>query len=143
MAAMATPRPFQAVAPVVVALALAAPVLGLCSSSGGGPGRFPPPPATPKQDLGADQPPVIWIGGTLTAVRPDHLDVREPAGSLVHLGRLAGTATSFFRLAGRAWSRLEGTAGVRQGQPVCVETLVDGKSFFALRVFLGAGCGPA
>jgi hypothetical protein len=140
---MATPRPFQAVAPVMVVLALTMPALGLCSSSGGGPGRFPPPPPTPKQNLGANQPPVIWIGGTLMAVRPDHLDVREPAGSLVHLGRLAGTATSFFGIAGRAWSRLDGTAGVRRGQPVCVETLMDGAHLFALRVFLGAGCGPA
>jgi hypothetical protein len=128
---------------LVAVAGLAAVALAACPHSGAGPGRFPPPPPTPKQNLGANQPPVIWIGGTLTAVRPDHLDVREPAGSLVHLGRLAGTATSFFRIAGRAWSRLDGAAGVRPGRPVCVETLVDGESFFALRVFLGAGCGPA
>jgi hypothetical protein len=131
-------HPVHLVVPAVVAVL----ALGACPSSGGGPGRFPPPPPTPKQNLGANQPPVIWIGGTLTAVRPDHLDVREPAGSLVHLGRLAGTATSFFRVAGRGWRRLGGT-GVRSGQPVCVETLMDGSNLFALRVFLGAGCGPA
>lgn len=108
-----------------------------------GPGRFPPPPPTPTQRLGPNQPPVIWLGGTLTEVTPDHLEVLEGAGSVIRLRRLAGTATSFFRVSGRSWRRLAPQAQVPAGQEACVETLMDGRTFLALRVFLGAGCGPA
>ncbi len=110
---------------------------------GTGPGRVPPPPPTPRQDLGPDQPPVIWVGGTLTDVADTRLELRQPAGSLVSLRRLAGQATSFFRLSGEEWQRLATEAQVPAGGAACVETLLDRETLVALRVFLGAGCGPA
>jgi hypothetical protein len=112
-------------------------------ASSNGPGRFPPPPATPRQDLGPDQPPVIWLGGTLTEVSEARLVLRQPAGSLVTLRRLAGEATSFYRLSGSEWQRLAAEARIPAGRATCVETLLDRDTLLALRVFLGAGCGPA
>lgn len=116
-----------------------------CTQNGPGnvPGPFPPPPATPRQDLGPDQPPVIWLGGTLTEISEDQLVLRQPAGSLVTLRRLAGDATSFFRLSGSEWHRLAAEAQIPAGRAACVETLLDRETLLALRVFLGAGCGPA
>jgi hypothetical protein len=34
-------------------------------------------------------------------------------------------------------------AGLEAGARACVETLLDGETFLALRVFLSADCGPA
>jgi hypothetical protein len=104
--------------------------------------RPPPAPPTPEQSLGADQPPVIWIGGTLTAVEDDRVELLEGSGSLVVLQRLGRGTTAFFEVAEGRWVRLDAAAAVAEGQRVCVETLMDGSSLLALRVFLGAGCGP-
>jgi len=114
-------------------------------SSGVAPPRVspvPPPPSTPRQRLGPSEPPVIWLGGVLATVRADHLELREGSGSLVRLQRLAGQATSFYRVAGSSWQRQADEAPVPAGIDACVETLLDGTTFVALRVFLGAGCGP-
>ena len=56
--------------------------------------------------------------------------------------RLGQDATAFFRATGDAWDRVEGSA-VGKGEQACVETLLDGANLLALRVFLGADCGPA
>jgi hypothetical protein len=122
---------------VVVALLV---VLGAgCATSNHG---LPPPPATPQQNLGPSEPPVIWIAGTLSDVSPDSLRVTEPAGSVVKLRRLTGTATSFFQVSGGSWRRLGRKDPIDTGQHVCVETLMDGATLLALRVFLGSDCGP-
>jgi hypothetical protein len=86
---------------------------------------------------------VIWLGGTLADVTDTQLVLRQPAGSVVTLRRLAGEATSFFRLSGSEWQRLAPEAQVPAGRAACVETLLDRQTLLALRVFLGAGCGPA
>jgi hypothetical protein len=137
--------PFHHGRRVVPALLLSAALLSACTEglSGGGSGRFPPPPATPRQDLGPDQPPVIWLGGTLTEVSEAQVVLRQPAGSVVALRRLAGDATSFFRFSGSEWQPVPAGAPVSAGQAACVETLLDRETLLALRVFVGAGCGPA
>jgi hypothetical protein len=86
---------------------------------------------------------VIWLGGTLTEVSEAQVVLRQPAGSVVTLRRLAGDATSFFRLSGSEWRRVSADAAVPAEGAACVETLLDRETLLALRVFLGAGCGPA
>jgi hypothetical protein len=86
---------------------------------------------------------VIYVGGTLTDIAPDHLELRETSGSVVRLRRLAGGATSFFSVSGGAWLELASQAQVSAGGEACVETLMDGTNLLAIRVFLGARCGPA
>ncbi|HEY1331369.1 MAG TPA: hypothetical protein VGH10_07845 [Actinomycetota bacterium] len=73
----------------------------------------------------------------------DEIRVRETAGPEVATTRLAEGATTFYEAAAGAWQRLDSRASVRTGGPVCVETLMDGSNLLALRVFLGATCGPA
>lgn len=129
--------------------------LGLCLSGCGGsprpenPGgaetaspRLPLPPPTAGQSLGPDQPPVIWLAGTVLAVTTDRLELREGSGSIVTLLRLGQGATAFFRVSENRWVRLPPQEGIERGELACVEALLDGSSLLALRVFLGAGCGP-
>jgi hypothetical protein len=66
----------------------------------------------------------------------------EGSGSLVVLQRLGMGTTAFFEVAEGRWVKLDDAAAVEEGQRVCVETLMDGSSLLALRVFLEAGCGP-
>ena len=108
-----------------------------------GPSGIPPPPPTEEQDLGPDQPPVIWVGGSITRVDPDRIELREGSGSVVALQRLGEGATAFFRVSGGTWQRTGTESPPRSGELACIEVLLDGPSFLALRVFLGAGCGPA
>jgi hypothetical protein len=86
---------------------------------------------------------VIWVGGVLTDLSGDRLELREGSGSVVSLLRLAEGATTFFVVDGDRWRRLGPDEEVGPGQQTCVETLINGASFVAIRVFLGAGCGPA
>jgi len=104
---------------------------------------LPPIPTIPRESLGPGQPPLIWVGGTLSEVAADGLQVTEGVGSVVTLKRLARGATVFYRVSGAAWRPLAPVAKVSAGQLACVETLLDGANLLALRVFLGADCGPA
>ena len=129
-------------------LALAVVVLAsACRSSAPpvptGPSPLPPIPPLPTQSLGPSQPPLIWVGGTLTAVTADRLEITEPFGSVVRLARLGNGATAFFEVQAGAWHRLADTTPVATGASVCAQTLMDGTSLLAPRVFLGAECGPA
>ena len=108
-----------------------------------GPSHLPPIPPLPAQSLGPSQPPLIWVGGTLTAVTADRLEITEPFGSVVRLARLGNGATAFFEVQAGAWQRLAATTPVATGASVCAQTLMDGSNLLALRVFLGAECGPA
>lgn len=95
----------------------------------------------PPQDPG--DPPVVWVGGTLESITTDRVVVRAGGGPAVALNRLGGGATSFHRLRGEAWRRTDpARVSGASGQPVCVETLLDGRTLLALRVFLGASCRP-
>jgi hypothetical protein len=101
-------------------------------------GPLPPIPS----ESGSGQAPVIWVGGTFTDVTDRQLVLKEALGPRVTLKRLGQDATAFFRVAGDAWERANGS-GVGAGDQACVETLLDGENLLALRVFLGADCGPA
>ena len=71
--------------------------------------------------------------------------VVENEGPRVRLRRLSGDATSFFGPEGEGWRRMaeEEVRAVEPGTPVCVESLLDGQTYLAIRVFVGAACGPA
>jgi hypothetical protein len=100
----------------------------------------PLPPIPPES--GSGEAPVIWVGGIVTDVTERQLVLKEALGPRVVLKRLGQDATAFFRAVGDAWERVGGS-GVGNGDQVCVETLLDGTNLLALRVFLGADCGPA
>ena len=84
----------------------------------------------------------MWVGGTLTALRPDRLELKESFGSVVTLRRLGSGATVFFEIEDGIWKPADARAA-RVQLRACVETLMSGKILLALRVFLGADCGPA
>jgi hypothetical protein len=106
-------------------------------------GRLPPVPTSDGRGPVANEPPVIWIGGTLSQVDTDRLQVRDSLGTLITVRRLGAGATAFFSVSGAQWRRLADTAAIEPGGLACVETLMDGLNLLALRVFLGASCGPA
>jgi hypothetical protein len=108
------------------------------SNVGTNQGPLPPIPS----ESGSGEAPVIWVGGTVTDVTDRQLVLKEALGPRVVLKRLGQDATAFFRAAGDAWERVGGS-GVGNGDQACVETLLDGTNLLALRVFLGADCGPA
>ncbi len=117
-------------------------IASACNITPSAGGRVPPPPRTPARSLGPDSPPVIWLGGTIRSVDAGRIRVREDDGSEASLQRLAGSATSFFRVEGGAWQRLDPSTGPAPEGRACIETLMDGTNLVAIRVFLGAGCGP-
>jgi hypothetical protein len=84
----------------------------------------------------------VWIGGTLSEVWTDRLVIHEPLGSVLTLRRLGQGATAFYHVSGERWDRLGARAQVGVGGSVCVESALDGTNLLALRVFLGASCGP-
>jgi hypothetical protein len=94
------------------------------------------------QDLGPSTPPVTWISGVVLQAGAQAIRVRQADGAEVSIGRLASGGTRLFSVGGGAWRELGSDAAVPAGRPVCVETLLDGSDLVALRVFLGAGCGP-
>jgi hypothetical protein len=114
-----------------------------------------PEPATPARTLppisqnepGEGDPPIVWIGGTLEVLEQGQLAIREGTegqGPRIRLERLAEGATGFYRLEGEAWQELssEEVDLLQVGERACVEVLLDGRTFLALRVFLGSSCGP-
>jgi hypothetical protein len=103
----------------------------------------PPVPVQTVGSVAPGEPPHIWVAGTLTDVTDSHIDVREGSGQTVEMQRLAAGTTSFYRIDGDHWARLSPQAQVSAGQAACTEALLDGTNVLALRVFLGAGCGPA
>ncbi|TMK84659.1 MAG: hypothetical protein E6G44_09585 [Actinobacteria bacterium] len=145
-------------APLLVVASLVVLATGACTSPprhrGAQQWSRPPTTSPPSQRTGLppipqasggggpNQPPLVWIGGILTKVSSDRLVLKESVGSVVTLHRLGGGATTFFRAVAGAWAR-QAKPSPRAGDPACVETLLDGKTLLALRVFLGAGCGPA
>jgi len=112
------------------------------SSASPGSATLPPVPSAPGQSLGPNQPPIVWVGGEITRLRADRLELREAIGSVLTLRRLGGGATSFYRAIAGSWERVDRTSEVEAGTRACVETLIDGQNLLALRVFLGADCGP-
>jgi hypothetical protein len=105
----------------------------------------PGSPQVSGSEPGPGDPPVVWLDGTLAEVTDSLLSVQEGRGPSIQVERFAAGATRFLRLDGEQWLELSQaeTAAVEAGQQACVEALLDGRTFLALRVFLGADCGPA
>jgi hypothetical protein len=103
-----------------------------------------PPPVSGSQP-GPGDPPVVWLDGTLERISDSELVVRLGRGPRIEVERFAAGATRFLRLEDAGWEELpdEEVAAVRPGGRACLETLLDGRTFLAIRVFLSAGCGPA
>lgn len=98
-------------------------------------------PALEQHPPGPGDPPVVWLTGTLEEVGDSAVVIREGEGPSISLGRFAAGATRFLRLRGGEWREAPARAA-EAGQAVCVEALLDGDTFLALRVFLGSDCGP-
>jgi hypothetical protein len=103
------------------------------------------PPPVAETEPGPGDPPLVWLDGTLETIADSALALREGEGSRIQVERFAAGATKFLRQDGGQWRELstDEVAGLEAGQQACVETLLDGQTFLALRVFLGADCGPA
>lgn len=103
------------------------------------------PPEVSDSEPGPGDPPVVWLDGTLAEVTDSQLSVQEGRGTSIPVERFAAGATRFLRLDGDQWLELTESEAeaVQTGQQACVEALLDGRTFLALRVFLGADCGPA
>jgi hypothetical protein len=103
------------------------------------------PPAVTANVPGPGDPPVVWLDGSLEEVSESQLVIREGQGPTIEVERFAAGATSFLRQDQDRWVVLDDQEiqAIRAGQPACVETLLDGRTFLALRVFLGVDCGPA
>ncbi|HZB04507.1 MAG TPA: hypothetical protein VE737_09325 [Actinomycetota bacterium] len=102
-------------------------------------------PVVARSDAAPGSPPLVWLDGTLEEIETRSVAVREGEdGPVVELDRAAAGATRFFRLDDEEWSSVpeEDIGAEATGQRACVEALLDGRTLLALRVFVGAGCGP-
>jgi hypothetical protein len=103
-------------------------------------------PSVPPIEPQPGGPPVVWVAGTLEELADSLLTIREGEGATIQLQRLAPGASRFLRVRNGRWQELsqEETGQIQAGERACAEALLDGTTFVALRVFLGAsGCGPA
>ena len=113
--------------------------------------REPEPTSAPasttveETEPGPSDPPLVWIDGEVEEVTDTELFLREgERGPRVRVERFAGEATRFYRLGDVGWTQVpaEEAVGGATGEPACVEALLDGETFLAVRVFLGADCRP-
>lgn len=102
-------------------------------------------PPVSQSEPGPGDPPLVWLDGTLETISDSELAVREGQGPRIVVERFAAGATAFLRRDGDEWRELstEELVALEPGEPACVEALLDGETFLALRVFLAADCGPA
>ena len=102
-------------------------------------------PPIERTEPGPDDPPLVWISGSLEEVTETQLVLREGDGPRVAVERFAGEATRFFRPVGGRWRQLARAevGSVEPGEVACVEALADGEAFLAIRVFLERTCAPA
>jgi hypothetical protein len=102
-------------------------------------------PPIERIDPGAGDPPLVWIDGSLENVGQDQLLLREGEGPTITVQRFSGQATRFFRPDGGQWREISTSDidSVADGEEACVEALVDGEAFLAIRVFLERTCAPA
>jgi hypothetical protein len=107
------------------------------------PGRSVPPVS--ESESGPGDPPVVWLDGSLERIDDSELLVRVGQGPQITVERFAAGATRFMRLTGGEWVELtlDEIETIEPGAGACLETLLDGRTFLAIRVFLSAGCGPA
>lgn len=103
------------------------------------------PPPVSESEPGPGDPPVVWLDGTLESITDADLALREGRGPRIPIERFAAGATAFLRQDGGRWRELSDgeIAELEAGSRACVETLLDGGTFLALRVFMAADCGPS
>ncbi|HZA27125.1 MAG TPA: hypothetical protein VE915_05675 [Actinomycetota bacterium] len=136
-------RRFPLIPGLALAVAVGAGYLALRDGTELTSGALPEVPQVQPQPGG---PPVVWVSGRLEEVTESLLTIREGEGASIQLHRLAAGASRFLRVRSGRWQELseEETEQIRAGERACAEALLDGTTFVALRVFLGAsGCGPA
>lgn len=103
-------------------------------------------PEVPKVEPQPGGPPVVWLSGSLEEIAGSFLTIREGEGASIRLHRLAAGASRFLRVSDGRWRELslKEADQIQVGERACAEALLDGTTFVALRIFLGAaGCGPA
>jgi hypothetical protein len=100
------------------------------------------PADIPENEPGPGDPPLVWLEGELQEVGDTEMVLQDGDAEPIEVQRFAGTATRFYRLTGGKWRELTEPGSVEAGGDVCVEALLDGEAFLAVRVFLGSGCGP-
>jgi hypothetical protein len=107
------------------------------------PARVVPPVSV--SEPGPGDPPVVWLDGSLDRIGESEILVQVGEGPRIQVERFAAGATRFLRLDEEGWVELtaEEITALRPGGRACLETLLDGRTFLAIRVFLSAGCGPA
>lgn len=107
------------------------------------PARVVPPVS--NSEPGPGDPPVVWLEGDLDRIGESELLVRVGQDRRIRVERFAAGATRFLRLDDEGWVELSAREidALRPGGRACLETLLDGRTFLAVRVFLSAGCGPA
>jgi hypothetical protein len=133
-------------APALFAAALSLATVSCRTSEPPASGRILP--TVSQNEPGPGDPPIVWIAGTVEVLEQGHLAVREGSpgeGPRIRLERLAEGATDFYRLERQGWRELsaEEVDLLDVGDRACVEALLDGRTFLALRVFLGSSCGPS
>ena len=123
----------MAVAVLLASCASAAPQAADLPHASRGPGKVVP-----------GQAPVVWVSGQSEHVSGSRLTVVGKGGALVVIHRLAEGATKFFVRKDARYERLDeaDAALIEVGTPLCVESLLDGRNLLALRIFVGAACGP-
>jgi hypothetical protein len=101
-------------------------------------------PPIRQEDPDPGSPPIVWVSGTLTELRPTTLEIREGDGPTVEVQRFAEGATRFFQPAAGDWRRVpeDRVDDIPEGRRVCVEALLDGQRLLGLRVFLETRCAP-
>ncbi len=87
---------------------------------------------------------MVWVSGQTASITSHRVNVTEQPGSRLSIRRLAAGATKFFRQDAERWVRMtpDDVQLVDLGTPVCVESLLDHGQYLAIRVFVGAACGP-
>ena len=87
---------------------------------------------------------MVWVSGQIVSVQPSRLTVVEASGARLVVRRLAEGATAFFSGGGGSWAPLGegGVAAIRAGTAACAQVLRDRGVYLAVRVFVGAACGP-
>jgi hypothetical protein len=102
-------------------------------------------PPVSSSEPGPGDPPVVWLDGDLERIGESELLVRVGQERRIRVERFAAGATRFLRLDEEGWVELTAgeIAALRPGSKACLETLLDGRTFLAVRVFLSAACGPS
>ena len=131
-----------AVAGVLFLLAACSPTGSHHHARGHAHAPLPGPSATPNVVTG--RAPVVWVSGQIVSIQPSRLTIVEASGARLVVRRLAEGATAFFSGGGGSWAPLGegGVAAIRAGTAACAQVLRDRGVYLAVRVFVGAACGP-